>query len=145
VIATASPRSAARVEAAGAHETIDHTGTDVVDAVAEPVDVLLNLARIDADELARLATVVRRGGVVVNSVPTIPTPDDEERGVRGVGVFVRSDTARLTELVAMVDRGELHVHVGERVALEDLPGVHARDDAGEAIDKVVVVVDPAAA
>jgi NADPH:quinone reductase-like Zn-dependent oxidoreductase len=91
VIATASPRSAERVRSARADEVVDHTATAVGDAVAEPVDVLLNLARIDADALVALAALVRDGGVVVNSVPTIPTPADEERGVRAVGVFVRSD------------------------------------------------------
>ena len=45
VIATASPRSSERVGTAGADELIDHTATEVADAVAEPVDVLLNLAR----------------------------------------------------------------------------------------------------
>ena len=44
VIATASPRSSERVRSAGADEVIDHTTTAVTDAVAEPVDVLLNLA-----------------------------------------------------------------------------------------------------
>ncbi|MFI9843580.1 zinc-binding dehydrogenase [Nonomuraea sp. NPDC051941] len=39
VIATASPRSADRVRAAGADEVLDHTTTDVVDAVIQPVDL----------------------------------------------------------------------------------------------------------
>ena len=55
VIATASPRSSERVTAAGADEVIDHTTTEVTAAVAEPVDVLLNLARITPEELVALA------------------------------------------------------------------------------------------
>lgn len=74
VIATASPRSRARVAAAGADELIDHTSAAVT--VAEPVDVLLNLARVAPEELVALAALVRDGGVVVNTVPTIPTPAD---------------------------------------------------------------------
>src|SRR5215213_9961068 len=80
VIATASPRSRERVRTAGADEVIDHTTAEVT--VAEPVDVLLNLARIAPEELVALAALVGTGGVIVNTVPTIPTPADEEREVR---------------------------------------------------------------
>jgi NADPH:quinone reductase-like Zn-dependent oxidoreductase len=139
VIATASPRSEARVRAAGADEVIDHTNNAV--AVGEPVDVLLNLARIAPEDLAALVALVRPGGVVVNTVPTIPTPADEERGVRAVGVFVRSDAEQLSRLVAMVDAGELHVDVAQRVPLAELPAVHARAAAGDLPGKVVVLPD----
>src|SRR3954449_5912936 len=115
VIATASPRSSERVRSAGAHEVIDHTTTEVT--VAEPVDVLLNLARIAPERLVALVALVASGGVVVNTVPTIPTPGDEARGVRGAGVFVRSDAEQLTRLSALADSGELRIDVAERVPL----------------------------
>lgn len=139
VIATASPRSAERVRSAGADEVIDHTTTAVAGAVSEPVDVLLNLARIAPEDLVALTAVVRSGGVVVNTVPTIPTPGDDERGVRAVGVFVRSDAAQLSKLSALVDDGELRVDVAERVPLAELPALHARAATGELPGKVVVV------
>ncbi len=141
VIATASPRSSERVRSAGADEVIDHTTTEVT--VAEPVDVLLNLARITPEELVALVALVRSGGVVVNTVPTIPTPADDERGVRAVGVFVRSDAEQLSRLAALVDRGELRVDVAERVPLAELPAVHAKAATGALPGKVVVL--PAAA
>jgi NADPH:quinone reductase-like Zn-dependent oxidoreductase len=137
VIATASPRSIERVSSAGADEVIDHTTAEV--AVAEPVDVLLNLARIAPEGLAALVAQVRPGGVVVNTVPTIPTPADEERGVRGIGLFVRSDTDQLRHLVAVVDRGELRVDVAERVSLTELPAIHARAATGDLPGRVVVL------
>src|SRR3954449_4247236 len=124
VIATASPRSSERVASAGADEVIDHTTNQVT--VDEPVDVLLNFARVAPEELAALAGLVRDGGVVVNTVPTIETPADEERGVRAVGVFVRSDAEQLSRLVALVDGGELRVDVAERVPLAELPALHAK-------------------
>lgn len=139
VIATASPRSAERVRSAGADEVIDHTTTQVAGAVGEPVDVLLNLARISPEELDALVALVRDGGVVVNTVPTIPTRGDEDRGVRAVGVFVRSDAQQLAHLVELVDRGELRVDVAERVPLAELPAVHAKAGAGELSGKVVAV------
>ena len=137
VIATASPRSIARVRSAGADELIDDTTGEVT--LTEPVDVLVNLARVTPEQLLTLAAHVKSGGVVVNSVPTIPTPVDDERGVRAVGVFVRSDTKQLAHLVDLVDRGDLQVHVTERVPLDELVALHARAEAGAVSGKAIVI------
>ena len=141
VIATASPRSRDAVIAAGADELIDHTSTDVVEAIAEPVDVLLNLAPISPDEFRALVGRVRDGGVVVSSTAWMPAPGDEDRGVRAVDVFVRSDVAQLTELVARVDRDELRVQVDRRIPLSEVAALHAEAASGELRGKVVVVPD----
>jgi NADPH:quinone reductase-like Zn-dependent oxidoreductase len=139
VIATASPRSSETVESAGADEVIDHTTTGVTAAVTEPVDVALNLAPVDPAELAALAGLVRPGGVVVNTTVWMPAPTDEERGVRGIDLFVRSDAEQLSRLVALIDRGELRVDVAQRVPLAELPAVHAQAAAGTLHGKVIVV------
>jgi NADPH:quinone reductase-like Zn-dependent oxidoreductase len=139
VIATASPRSSETVESAGADEVIDHTTTGVTAAVTEPVDVALNLAPVDPAELAALAGLVRPGGVVVNTTVWMPAPADEERGERGIDLFVRSDAEQLSRLVALIDRGELRVDVGQRVPLAELPAVHAQAAAGTLHGKVIVV------
>jgi NADPH:quinone reductase-like Zn-dependent oxidoreductase len=139
VIATASPRSAGRVRAAGADEVVDHTATKLLTAVTEPVDVLLNLAPIDPADFAALVALVRSGGVVVNTTVWMQAPGDEERGVRGVNLFVRSDAERLAQLVALVDGGELRVDVADRVPLAELAAVHAGAAAGTLPGKVVVV------
>jgi NADPH:quinone reductase-like Zn-dependent oxidoreductase len=139
VIATASPRSSERVRSAGADEVIDHTTHEVT--VDEPVDVLLNLARINPEQLAALTALVRPGGVVVNTVPQVPTPADDGRGVRGVGVFVRSDPEQLSRLVEMVDRGELRVDVAARAPLAELAEVHAKAAVDGLPGKVIVLGD----
>ncbi|WP_433234721.1 NADP-dependent oxidoreductase [Actinomadura nitritigenes] len=139
VIATGSPRSIGRVTAAGADEVIDHTAAEVTAAVTDPVDVLLNLAPIDPARFTALAGLVRDGGVVVSSTVWMPAPADQERGVRGIDMYVRSDAEQLSELVARVDRGELTIDVAERVPLADLPSVHARAAAGTLSGKVIVL------
>jgi NADPH:quinone reductase-like Zn-dependent oxidoreductase len=139
VIATASPRSSETVKSAGADEVIDHTTTGVTTAVTEPVDVALNLAPVDPSELAALAGLVRPGGVVVNTTVWMPAPTDEERGVRGIDVFVRSDTEQLARLVALIDHGELRVDVAQRVPLAELPAVHAQAAASTLHGKVIIV------
>lgn len=140
VVATASPRSRDAVLAAGAAEVVDHTGTDLVTAVAEPVDLVLNLAPLEPAAFAALTDLVRDGGAVVSTTVWMPAPTDEARGVRGVDVYVRSDAGQLAELVARVDRGELRVAVAARVPLTQLADVHARAARGELPGKVVVTV-----
>ena len=139
VIATASPRSAEIVEAAGADEIVDHTAGPVLDAVTEPVDVLLNLAPITPDGFTALAARVRDGGVVVSTTPTVQTPGDEGRGVRAVTIFVHPDADVLSGLVALVDSGDLRVEIARRVPLGELPAIHEQADAGRVRGKVVVV------
>ncbi|WP_103343094.1 NADP-dependent oxidoreductase, partial [Amycolatopsis sp. CA-126428] len=137
VIATAGPRSADAVKTAD--EVIDHTTTDVPTAVTEPVEVVLNLAPVTPEQLAALVTLVRPGGVLVNTTVWMPAPSDEERGVRGIDLFVRSDADQLAELVAQVDRGELRVDVAEQVPLAELAALHARAADGAVHGKVVVL------
>ena len=83
---------------------------------------------------------MRPGGVLVNTTVRMPAPSDEQRDVRGIDLFVRSDAGQLADLVARVDRGELSVDVAERVPLAELATVHARAAAGELPGKVVVLV-----
>ncbi|BDO42994.1 NADP-dependent oxidoreductase [Cellulomonas sp. NTE-D12] len=139
VIATASPSSRASVSAAGADEVVDHTVSRLLDAVTEPVDVLLNLAPVDPTELRALVARVRDGGAVVSTTAWMPTPRDDERQVRAVTVFVRPDAEQLAELVRLVDSGELRVEVAERVPLSELPAIHRRAADGQVHGKVVVV------
>jgi len=143
VIATAGPHSSRRVTAAGADEVIDHTTADVVAAVSEPVDVVLNLAPVEPVQLAALLGLIRPGGVLVNTTVWMPAPTDEERGVRGIDLFVRSDAEQLAHLVELIDGGELRVEVARRVLLAELPALHA-DAAAGALPSGKVVVTPGA-
>lgn len=139
VIATASPRSADAVRAAGADEIIDHTETGVIDAVSEPVDLLLNLAPIEPSEFTALVRLVRDGGTVVSTTAWMPAPDDAERDVRSVVVFVRSDAERLAELASLVDSGDLKLEVTRRIPLAELPALHAKASEGRISGKVIVI------
>jgi NADPH:quinone reductase-like Zn-dependent oxidoreductase len=76
------------------------------------------------------------GSSLVDTTVWMPAPDDEERGVRGIDLFVRSDAG---QLAALVDRGELRVDVAERVPLAELPDVRARAASGALRGKVVVL------
>ena len=139
VIATVSPRSAEAVTRAGADEIVDYTTTSILDVVTEPVDVLLNVGPITEEGFKALVPLVRDGGVVVSTTPMVPTPGDDERGVRAVTIFLHPDAAVLTELVALVDTGDLKVEIAQRVSLPELIKVHEEAEAGRLRGKVVVV------
>ena len=139
VVATASPRSSAAVRAAGADQVIDHTTTDVLGAVDEQVDVLVNLASIDPDQFAALVALVRDGGKVVSTTAFMATPGDEARGVSAATVFVLPHRDRLTELVSLVDSGDLQIEVTRRIPLTELPALHAEAAAGRVTGKVIVL------
>lgn len=139
VVATASPRSAEAVRAAGADQVVDHTEVDVLGALDGQVDALLNLAPLDPSQFEAYVAAVRDGGVVVSTTAFIATPGDASRGVRAATVFVRPDRERLEQLVALVDAGELTVEVTRRISLSDLPALHAEAESGRIAGKVVVV------
>ncbi|MFC5677077.1 NADP-dependent oxidoreductase [Aeromicrobium endophyticum] len=139
VIASTSAGGADQARTHGAHEVVGQVTAGATAVVGEPVDALLNLAPIDPETFAALATNVRDGGVVVNTTVWMPAPSDEARGVRGVDMYVASDAAQLAGLVERVDRGELTVDVAHRVPLRELPAVHAAAADGTLRGKVVIV------
>ena len=138
VTATASPRSLGRVRDGGASEIVDYTATPVVEALAgRRFDAVLHLVRNGAEETARLVDLVADGGVFVST--TTPGPQDAPRGIRVEQVYVRSDAARLAELVARVDAGELRIDVAERRPLTELAAVHDEGTAGRLKGKTVLI------
>ncbi|WP_433074597.1 NADP-dependent oxidoreductase [Dactylosporangium sp. CA-052675] len=142
VIAIAGPGSVDRVTAAGADEVIDYTTTPAP-AVTPAVDVALNLAPVEPARLAALLNLIRAGGVLVNTTVWMPAPTDEQRGVRGIDLFVRSDAVQLSRLVALVDAGELRIDVAQRVPLAELAAVHTQA-ATNALPGKTVIVAPTA-
>ncbi|SDP31862.1 NADPH:quinone reductase [Klenkia soli] len=132
VTAATGAAGAEHVRAEGAQHVVQH-GQDLGEL--GPFDAVLNLGRVDADAARGLLDLLRPDGVLVNTVPGVPVPDDP----RVVGLFVRPDRAALRRLVEMVDRGELHVDVAQRLPLAELAGVHARSDDGGLRGKVVLV------
>jgi NADPH:quinone reductase-like Zn-dependent oxidoreductase len=138
VTATGSVRSAERLRGYGAERVIDHAATPVLEAVGdERFDLVLNLVVTSPEETAQLVELVKDGGAFVSS--TTPGPEDAGRAVRTLRVFVRSDPAQLSELVARVDAGELELGVVERRPLADLRAVHDEAAAGRLPGKIVLV------
>ena len=133
VVAAAGARNADRVRGYGAE-----VAGRSVDGVTGEFDAVLNFAPTPPADLATLAGLVRPGGILVSTAT--PAPQDDARGVRSVSMYVRSDAQQLAKLVDRVDAGKLHIHVAERVTLDELPAVHTRNDAGTLPGKTVITL-----
>jgi NADPH:quinone reductase-like Zn-dependent oxidoreductase len=138
VIATAGPRSVHAVRAAGADQIVDYTASPITDAVGEPVDAVLNLVAADEATMTGLVALIRPGGVLVSTAS--PAPEDVERKVRTMNMYVRSDAAQLAEIVRRIDAGTVTVDVSARYPLADLARVHELSATGGIRGKVVITV-----
>ncbi|MEV6771108.1 NADP-dependent oxidoreductase [Nocardia sp. NPDC051030] len=127
VLATASARSAAAIRAVGADQIIDYTR----DPLPAGVDAVINLAAIDSDAAAVLATLVRPGGALVSIATPIPA-------ATAVHFVTRNDAAQLARIVALVDAGELHIDIAESLPLTELAEVHHRSENGRIRGKITL-------
>ena len=139
VIATASPRSAYAVRAQGADQIIDYTATSPAEALSEPVDAVLNLVSASESEMVALTGLIRDGGAIVTTAT--PAAGDADRGVRGIGMRLRTDAEQLGNLAKLVDAGELRVEISASYPLSQAAEVHGLSAAGQIRGKVVVTPD----
>jgi NADPH:quinone reductase-like Zn-dependent oxidoreductase len=137
VIATAGPRSADAVRAQGADQIIDYTVATPAEAVAGPVDAVLNLVAAGESDMAALTGLIRDGGVIVTTAA--PAAGDPDRGVHAVGMQLRTDADQLANLVALVDAGSLRVDVSATYPLSQTASVHELSAAGKIRGKVLLI------
>ena len=128
VIATASPRSAGAVRAAGADEIVDYTAVEVADALDVPVDLAVNLVAGTGEDTEALLGAVADGGTLVSATP--PGGEFPESHKRVVFFSVRSDTFQLSQIVDRVEHGQLRLDIAARHPLADTALVHQQSAAG---------------
>ncbi|MEU1642478.1 NADP-dependent oxidoreductase [Micromonospora zamorensis] len=144
VIGTARTERHAFLRELGADETVDYTTIRFEDAV-DQVDVVVDL--VGGDTRVRSLDVLGRGGLLI-PVPRgepDPTGPAARRGIRVLPIIVEPDHVGLAGLAAMVDAGALRVSVTATRPLAEAADVHRAMEAGGAVGKTVLVVDPALA
>ncbi|MEU1981032.1 NADP-dependent oxidoreductase [Nocardia sp. NPDC019395] len=138
VTAVDTPQNADRLRGYGAERVVGPLDLAAGPAaVGGPFQVVVNHVRVSPPELAQLTDYVADGGAAASSAG--PIPEDPARGVRSASLWVRSDGAQLTELVAKVDSGDLRLHVAARRQASELAAVHADAGAGLLPGKTVVL------
>jgi NADPH:quinone reductase-like Zn-dependent oxidoreductase len=124
VIATASARNHQYLRELGAHEVIDYTTTDFVQAVraAHPAGVDAVLDCIGGETVIRSLDALRDGGRLAYIAEAAELP--LSRGITARMVYGRPDAQRLMKLTQMVDARQLSVHVERTLPLEEARQAH---------------------
>src|ERR1700674_743581 len=106
----------------GAADAIDRTAGDVLEALkswhSDGVDAIIDTAS-DADGLARLSGLVRKGGAVISMRGSAAAEELAKRGIKGVNIQTRVTTERLTQLSTFCAEGKLKAPMIHTYALED--------------------------
>lgn len=135
VTATGSARNEAFVRALGASSYIDYAQGGF-DGGGEAYDVIVDLVGSEQTKAQAYAAIRPDGLVVVIPSPPRDVPD----GVRVANHLVHPDGARLRELAAIIDAGELQVEVAEVLPLAQAAEAHRRSESGRTRGKLVLSV-----
>jgi len=127
----------------GASEVVDYTTGDIGQTIraAHPdgVAAAIHLAG-EADELGKVASVVRDGGTVVSPAGASPMEGDRIQW----GMFGAEITReRLTQLVEMVSKGDLKLPPTKEFAFDDINSAFQESSAGHVRGKLAVRVGAA--
>ncbi len=119
LVATAGSRDTDYVRSLGAETVIDFEIGRFEDSVA-PVDAVIDT--VGGETRNRSFRTLKPGGILVSIVSTDPLP--ERSDVRTVVFYVDVTTARLDNITALLDRGELVTQVGSVLPLEQARTAH---------------------
>ncbi|MDQ5810789.1 MAG: NADP-dependent oxidoreductase [Actinomycetota bacterium] len=144
VIATARQSNQALARGLGAAETIDHTRTNLLDAVraAHPggIEAIIDVVS-DSDELDRMAGLVKEGGRLASSVYAADVESLAGRNIVATNVGMQPNARRLEELSWMVDAGKLSVRLERLFPLERASEALEESRTGHVRGKIVLLVD----
>jgi NADPH:quinone reductase-like Zn-dependent oxidoreductase len=143
VIATGRTENQDFLRELGVDEPIDYTAVDVVEAVREAhpggVDAVADF--VGGDKLERSAAALREGGRAASVlVPSAPDSLVEKRAVF-VYVFVRPDADHLRDIAALVDSGQVRVHVEQELPMEQAARAHEQIQTRHTRGKIVLLND----
>jgi NADPH:quinone reductase-like Zn-dependent oxidoreductase len=124
----------------GADDAIDYT-TEAVEERVRDADVVLDL--IGGETGLRALQTLRDGGLLI-AVPSASglEPLREAAGgrVRVTGILVEPDRGGLEALAALVEGGELRVHVERTFPLEEAAAAHEAGETGRTKGKLVLTI-----
>ena len=142
VIGTASATKHAFVRGLGADEVIDYRTADFMKE-ARDIDVVLDT--LGGDDRLRSLETLRPGGMLVSILPQEFGEAAEraaELGVRAKTMLVEHDQAGMAAIAALVESGQLRVHVSDTYPLAEAASAHAQGETGRVMGKLVLTVRP---
>ena len=135
VIGTASATNQQFLRELGAHETVDYTSVPFEEAARE-VEVVLDL--IEGEIRERSWPVLKRGGILVSTLPPEPDPKTlQQFGVRGETMLVQPNGSELGEIAQLIDGKELKPVV-TTYPFQKIRRAHQMSETGHTRGKLVL-------
>ncbi len=137
VTATASELDFPYLRSLGVEPLIDYRRERFEQRAGE-VDAVIDL--IGGETLERSYGLVRREGAIVTTLGRIDERACEERGIRGVALFMKADGAQLRELSRLIDEGFLRPRLDRILPLDSARQAQDLSQQGRAHGKIVLHV-----
>lgn len=140
VLGTASPAKHEFVRSLGADEALDYTAAPI-EELARDADVVLDTLGGEARE--RSLRCLRPGGTLVSVIPPAgfdPALMPHREGVTVRWMLVEPDPVGLRQLVDLMEKGELAVHVDRTFVLSDAAEAHRHGERGRTTGKLVLTL-----
>ena len=122
----------------GADDVINYETEDVHD-VCYGLDAVLDLVGGEAGKAA-LSTLGDHGKLV--TAPTVTADAIREaageRGLQAAGYVVEPDTEQLDEILALLGRNDVNLHISAAYPLADAPAAHRRQEEGHVRGKLIL-------
>lgn len=140
VIGTASAGKHDFVRDLGADEVIDYHEVDFAEA-AQDIDIVLDT--IGGEYQPRSLQTMRRGGILVSTIP-IPLEGMSEQaaaqGMRIENILVEADHAGMTAIADLVESGQLRASIAGTFPLEEAARAHEELQTNRTAGKLVLTV-----
>jgi NADPH:quinone reductase-like Zn-dependent oxidoreductase len=136
VIGTASGKDVVYLRSLGHVEVVDYKRERFENA--GQVDAVLDL--IGGETATRSYALVKKGGVIVSTVGAVNEELAARAGIRGVNMAMRRSATDLSELAALVERGDVKPRMGEVFRLDQAREAQDRSQQGQAEGKILLRV-----
>lgn len=143
VLATAAKDDASYILGLGADHAIDFEHEDLVEATTtlapNGVDAILDLVS-DAEQLARIATLVHSGGRLVSLIFSADVDALAVQGIRAANILSHPVGEHFEELARLVCSGALQVPIDRTLPLEEATAALELSESGRARGKIVLAI-----
>jgi len=137
VITTASAKNIDLVKSLGADEAIDYKTEDFSKKLK---DIDLVFDTIGGDTQKKSWGIIKKGGTLVSTVGA-DEQAGKEHGVIAKSFMVDSNGARLQEIAAIADKGNLKVIIEKEFLLAEARAAHDLSETGHAVGKIILVIE----
>ncbi|HEY6308051.1 MAG TPA: NADP-dependent oxidoreductase [Candidatus Angelobacter sp.] len=142
VVGTTAAENAGLARELGADKVIDYRAVRFEDQVRD-ADVVLDT--VGGDTRERSWSVLRRGGVLVTIVGSVPADKAVQHGVRGVDFIVKPSRSGLKEITRLIEAGKLRPIIEATFPLEKAREAFEHGAGGHNRGKIVLRVAGSAA